>query len=190
MTEVPKRKPNRLKDYDYSQEGAYFVTICAKGRSETFATIDNIGTNAAGCSPYGGMKVKLSDIGQIVDISINNISKIYPFACVDTYVIMPNHVHMIIGIYEHGRQVAAPTTGVQTIIGHMKRSVSIQCGYSVWQKSFHDHIIRNEYYYRRIAEYIENNPETWMEDCFYMGGNGNPLKFINDIGAPSPRLRL
>jgi len=184
MTELPKRKPNRLKDYDYSQDGAYFVTICAKGRSEIFATIDNAETQAATCRPYNGPKIVLSDIGQMIDISINNISKIYPFASVDTYVIMPNHVHIIISIYEHGRQVAAPTTGVQTIIGHMKRSVSIQCGYSVWQKSFHDHIIRNENYYRRIAEYIESNPETWEEDCFYMGSTGNPLEFINDIVAP------
>ena len=78
---------------------------------------------------------------------------------------------------KHGRQVAAPTnspaqpppatTNIQTIVGHLKRFVSMQCGYSVWQKSFHDHIIRDEDDYRRIAEYIENNPQTWTEDCFY-----------------------
>jgi hypothetical protein len=74
----------------------------------------------------------------------------------------------------NGRQVAAPTS-VQTIIGHMKRFVSMQCGYSVWQKSFHDHIIRDENNYRLIVEYIESNPQNWTEDCFYRGDN--PLKY-------------
>ena len=164
MKELPKRKPNRLKDYDYSQDGAYFVTICAKDRLEIFAAIDGVGTRA---------DIKLSNIGQTIDISINNISQIYPFASVDIYVIMPNHLHLVLVIENHnGRQVAAPTM-LHTIIGHLKRFVSMQCGFSVWQKSFHDHIIRNENDYRQIVEYIERNPQTWTEDCFYR--DGEPL---------------
>jgi hypothetical protein len=68
---------------------------------------------------------------------------------------------------EHGRQVAAPTT-VQTIIGNLKRFVSIQCGYSVWQKSFHDHIIRDEAEYQRIWQYVDENPALWNEDMYYV----------------------
>jgi REP element-mobilizing transposase RayT len=131
MKELPKRKPNRLIDYDYSREGAYFVTICSKERENLFGTVI---VGVATCHPY----VKLSDIGQAIDIAINNVSQIYPSVSVDIYVIMPNHLHMVLvinnddGRYEeHGRQVAAPTT-VQTIIGNLKRFVSIQCGYSVW----------------------------------------------------------
>ena len=110
----------------------------------------------------------------------------------DCSVIMPNHVHMILGIYgngrwfevddergrrpkENGRQDAAPT--VSRMINQWKRGVSVKTGYSVWQKSFHDHIIRDENDYRRIAEYIENNPQTWTEDCFYGGINQNVLNF-------------
>jgi REP element-mobilizing transposase RayT len=79
---------------------------------------------------------------------------------------MPNHLHMLIEIdIDHGRQVAAPT--VSLVIGNMKRSVSIKIGFSPWQKSFHDHVIRNEEEYRKIYEYIENNPENWENDCFY-----------------------
>ena len=202
MKELPQRKPNRLKGYDYSQNGAYFVTICAKDRLELFSAIT---VGAATCRPCsssicrpnteitanGRPYVELSDIGYAIDIAINNIPKTYPLVLVDAYVIMPNHVHLILildnGRHEqttreeraelivqfhhqvavdNGRQVAAPTT-VQTIIGHMKRFVSMKYGFSVWQKSFHDHIIRNENDYIRIAEYIENNPANWMEDCFY-----------------------
>jgi hypothetical protein len=89
---------------------------------------------------------------------------------------------MIIGIHDngrhgqiageiHGRQDAAPT--VSRIVGQWKRAVSLKVGYSVWQKSFHDHIIRDMNDYRRIAEYIETNPQRWMEDCFHATGKPN-----------------
>jgi len=200
MKELPQRKPNRLKDYDYSQDGAYFVTICAKDRLELFATIDTVG--AAICRPcpsqreacgsviyHGYPNIELSDIGHVIDVAINNIPKIYPSVFVNTYIIMPNHIHLILVIdnlqflVDNGRQVAAPTK-VQTIIGHMKRFVSMQCGYSVWQKSFHDHIIRNENEYRRIAEYIQNNPQTWTEDCFYIyNADGTTKSSISSLQA-------
>ncbi|MCL2010866.1 MAG: hypothetical protein FWG71_10055, partial [Synergistaceae bacterium] len=101
----------------------------------------------------------------IIENEILTLSRTYEGVSVDCSVIMPNHVHMIIGIYGNGRQDAAPT--VPRMMNQWKRAVSVKVGYSVWQKSFHDHIIRDEDDYRRIAEYIENNPQTWTEDCFY-----------------------
>ena len=112
----------------------------------------------------------MSDIGKMIDDSIDNIPKIYPHILVDKYVIMPNHVHMIlrVGTAESGRQIAAPTPTVQTVIGNMKRHVSMQCGYSIWQKSFHEHIIRNEDEYRQKWQYIDNNPAKWAEDDYFV----------------------
>ena len=83
---------------------------------------------------------------------------------------------MIIGIYGkwihgNGRQDAAPT--VSRIISQWKRAISIKVGYSVWQKSFYDHIVRNGDDYQQIAVYIENNPQMWTEDCFYNGYEKN-----------------
>ena len=164
MNERPTRKRNRLKDYDYSQNGAYFVTICAKDRKKLFCEItaaDSI-SNTAECYPYS--RLQLTDIGQIVDNEISKLSSIYENVIVDIYVIMPNHVHMIIRIY--GQQDATPT--VSRIMNQWKRAISVRRGFSPWQKSFHDHIIRNEASYNKIAEYIENNPITWEEDCFYV----------------------
>ena len=81
---------------------------------------------------------------------------------------MPNHVHLIVVVEnDNGRQIAAPTLSM--VIGNMKRAVSLFLGYSLWQKSFHDHIIRNDSDYLRIAEYIENNPASWEKDCFFGG---------------------
>ena len=158
MTVLPRRKKNRLQDYNYSQNGAYFITICTKDRKKIFGDI----VGAAICRPH----IKLSTIGESIANTIENISKIYQCVTVDKYVVMPNHVHMIIVINDNGRQVAAPT--VNTIVGNMKRHVSMQAGFSLWQKSFHDHIIRDEANYLKIAEYIENTPITWNDDCFYV----------------------
>jgi REP element-mobilizing transposase RayT len=104
---------------------------------------------------------------------------------------MPNHVHMIICIQgdrrqdivnnnggdgvNNGRKNAAST--VSRMIKQWKRAISIKIGYSVWQKSFHDHIIRDENDYCRIAEYIENNPQRWTTDCFYVANDG---RYAND----------
>ena len=77
---------------------------------------------------------------------------------VDKYCVMPDHIHVILSINtdENGRQIAAPT--VSTVVGHMKRWVSMQIGYSIWQKSFIDRVIRNDKGYRAVWEYIDNNP--------------------------------
>lgn len=163
MRGFPVRTPNRLTNYDYSQSGRYYITICAKERLEIFATIVDETVGAAVCLPC----VKLTNVGHIIDIAIKNIPQIYPNVHTNTYVIMPNHLHMVLIIDNtnaNGRQVAAPT--IQTIIGQLKRYVTIQSGYSVWQKSFHDHIIRYENEYTHIVEYIENNPARWDADCF------------------------
>jgi REP element-mobilizing transposase RayT len=172
VIESPKRKPNRLIGYDYSRNGAYFITICAKDREELFSSI-------VGAAP--DTRLRLTEIGDIIELAITEIPAIYKGVIVDNHVIMPNHIHAIIindgwrghgwqthghGWQTRGRQVAAPTT-MSRVVGHLKRIVSMRVGFSPWQKSFHDHIIRGETDYLRIAEYIDNNPARWREDCFY-----------------------
>ena len=157
LRELPQRKHNRLKEYDYSQKGAYFVTICTKDRAELFGTV------AVGATVPGRLVVELNDIGIIVDTTIlhNNKNEVI----IDHYVIMPNHIHLIIVISpETGDRGRSP---LQTIIRNMKAYITKRIGFSPWQKSFHDHIIRNDDDYQKIAEYIKNNPDTWAEDCFY-----------------------
>lgn len=147
MNDLPKRKPIRILAYDYSSSGAYFITVCVHDRKPI---LWNVG--AATCRP------NLSKIGSVVEKAILQIPIHYPMISVDKYCIMPDHIHMILSIRtdDDGRQIAAPT--MSTVIGHMKRWVSMQIGHSIWQKSFYDHVIRTQQSYDKIWEYIENNP--------------------------------
>ncbi|MDE6505646.1 MAG: hypothetical protein K2K71_00085, partial [Eubacterium sp.] len=98
-----------------------------------------------------------------VEIGIENISKVYPDCVINNYIIMPNHIHLIITINnKSGRIVSAPT-----VIGQFKRYVSKECGFAIWQKSFYDHIIRDENDYLAKAKYINENPAKWVEDKYY-----------------------
>ena len=159
MTDLPKRKQNRIKDYDYSSPGAYFITICTANREKIF-------WNAVGADiirPHTEDIIRpqdlpLSPTGKTAEQAILQIPDHYPNVTVDKYCIMPDHVHFILRIESNtdGRILSAPT--VSTMVGSMKRWVSHQIGRPIWQKSFYDHGIRNRRDYDEIWEYIENNP--------------------------------
>ncbi|OQA70272.1 MAG: Transposase IS200 like protein [Firmicutes bacterium ADurb.Bin262] len=174
MEKLPKRKPNRLAEYDYSQNGAYFVTICVKDRHEILSVIEPSEHHFVGANfvrPQDDVRPQenrpqLTAAGKIVESEIKKLSVTYDGVSVDCFIIMPNHVHMIIFIHnEIGRTQFAPT--VSRIIKQWKGSVTKQIGYSIWQKSFHDHIIRDEEDFYLITEYIQNNPANWEQDCFH-----------------------
>ena len=111
--------------------------------------------------------VPLTNLGIIVQRSIENIPKHYPAISVDHYVIMPNHIHLLLQINTdvNGRSMIAPT--ISTVVRLMKGKVSKQAGFTVWQKGFYDHVIRNDNDYRDIWNYIEGNPSKWAEDTLY-----------------------
>lgn len=156
----PQRKSNRLPCFHYSTPGAYFVTVCTEGRK---CLLGNIVGATIGRPPV----VSLSKCGRITEQAIKNISNYYPTISVDNYVIMPNHIHLLLQIItdQSGRPMVAPT--VSRVLQQLKGYISKEFGSSIWQKSFHDHVIRNEADYLRIWTYIENNPCRWREDCFY-----------------------
>lgn len=157
--ELPKRKQIRAKGFDYSEAGAYFVTICTENKKCLLGTV--VGEDII--LPH--YRVQLSRYGKIVDNAIRNISAHYENITVDKYVVMPNHVHLILMFENSGRIISAPT--LSTVIGQMKRYASKEAGISLWQRSYHDHIIRNEKDYSEIYQYIESNPARWAEDKYY-----------------------
>lgn len=159
--DLPERKKNRMSGYDYSLCGAYFVTICVKNKeqllwrnAETIVRVEEI---------------ILTDYGRIVEKYINEINFCYSCVSVSKYVIMPDHIHLIVCIspsveqYEKGRLVAAPT--LSNVIGQMKRAVSKEIGFSIWQKTFYDHIIRDERDYMEVCKYIDENPMKYICSC-------------------------
>ncbi|MEG1814251.1 MAG: transposase, partial [Clostridia bacterium] len=109
----------------------------------------------------------LSDIGKIVDDEIQKLNTIYENVVVDKYCIMPDPIHAIIIVLSDasGRTQFAPT--LSRIIKQFKGSITKQIGFSIWQKSFNDRIIRNEQGYREVWQYIDTNPLKWEEDCLF-----------------------
>ena len=157
--DLPKRKPIRLKGYDYSQNGAYFITICTNKR-------ECILSNIVGDDAYIVPKNNLSQIGLICEKYINNINIKYENVTVDKFVIMPNHIHLIISL--HGTLWASsPTKTIGDIIRSFKTLVAKEAGYPIWQRFYHEHIIRGEKDYLKIWEYIDTNVIKWERDCFY-----------------------
>ena len=159
--ELPKRKQTRLTEYDYSTPNAYFITICTENRRNLF-------WKDVGAITDRPENVPLTELGMITRQSIEEIPKHYPMISADHYVIMPNHIHLLLQIKTdaNGRSLIAPT--ISTVVRLMKGTVSKQAGFAVWQKGFYDHVIRNDKDYREIWNYIERNPSKWVEDKFYI----------------------
>lgn len=111
-------------------------------------------------------RISLTPLGRIVDETIRAIPDHYPGISVDQYIIMPDHVHLILALRHigpDGRQIAAPTP-LSNVIQQMKRITSKQAGISLWQKGFYDHVIRNDEDLANVRQYIRNNPLKWIQD--------------------------
>ena len=157
---LPRRKPNRLKNYDYSRPNAYFITFCTDGRR-------NLLWNDVGASIARPQDVPLSSYGRIVDQAINDIPKHYPMITVDQYAVMPNHVHLLLQIHSDPEGRALPAPEISRVVQQVKGVITKQIGLGIWQKLFHDHVIRDQKEYDTVWRYIETNPLKWTDDCFY-----------------------
>ena len=148
--ELPKRKPTRLAGFDYATYNYYFITICTHQKKCIF-----------------GKPGSLSDLGKIAYGHMRQIKEHFSGVQVDNFIIMPNHVHAIVIIGEKTQ-----TPNLSTVIGQYKASVAKEIHklypqMEIWQRSFHDHIIRNQKEYEKIWEYVQFNFQKWEEDCFY-----------------------
>ncbi|WP_205737060.1 transposase [Acetobacterium paludosum] len=155
--ELQKRKRIRLEKYNYIQNGYYFITICTNDRKQVLCDKDCIIIEEDN-------SFVLSEIGDIVLMSIGNIEKSYSGVNIENYVIMPNHIHLLISINKNAE------TSISKIIQQTKGLVTRKAGFPVWQKSFYDHIIRNENDYYEIVRYIQMNPLKWQNDRYYLVG--------------------
>ena len=143
------RKRNRLENFNYSQGGAYFITVCAKDHRCLFGRVDSE------CLAFDNDKlgVLLNDVGRIVDKTIHSIESAYKgLVELDKYVVMPNHIHFVLFLSASGVEDSI-SPSISQIVRHLKSIVTKQVGYSVWQKSYYDHIIRNEKDYKEIFAY-------------------------------------
>ncbi len=162
IVELSKRVPNRISGFDYSQNGAYFVTICTQERRKTLSKI-TVGTPVPGCpqEPHN----ELLPHGKIAEKYIRQMDTFYEHISVDQYVIMPDHIHFLLTIHEAGghpgRGVPTRTSAIARFIGTFKRFCNKEYGINIWQSRYYDHVIRNQQDYNEIWQYIENNPRKW-----------------------------
>ncbi len=189
-----KRKSNRLKGYDYSQNGIYYITICTRDRKPLLVKIkDNGGVGLAPTLNDAATPV-LTRIGEIIDRNWNELPNIFPNVDIDEYVIIPNHFHGILIIKSVNKEDAAserapasdaPPLTLGSVIGSFKSRCVLdnltcikenkldEIG-KIWQRNYHDQIIRNENDLNRIRNYILDNPKNWLDD------ENNPENFGKD----------
>ena len=158
--ELPRRKSPRIPGYDYSTNGAYFITVCTHEKRPIFG-------------PVGADSISARMVKRIFLETVQKFDNVKS----PIYVVMPNHFHAIIQI-ERADMESAPT--ISEIIRDFKRYSTLEyirlvkTGIlspfegKIWQRSFHDHVIRDEAGYLKIWNYIDGNPSKWEEDCFYV----------------------
>ena len=140
----PRKNP-RLQNYDYRRENYYFVTVCAHHKQCVFG--------AAG---------KPNVVGQMAAQGIKDISRHFPGVGVDESVVMPNHVHMILVFPQEQCNLPAVVGSYKS---YMSKMFHVEHpGVTLWQRSFYDHIIRDENAYCEIKRYIQENPLKWDLD--------------------------
>ena len=160
------RKNIRLPGYEYSTPGAYFITVCTAGKAQILGKLVGAGDHTGphptdphvGADDHIGPYTQLSEIGRVVERYTKTIPGI------DRYVIMPDHVHMILKVsaddtLQGPMWSSAPTNrNVIMSIRSWKTLITKELGHSIWQRSYYEHIIRNEKDYWEIVRYIEENP--------------------------------
>ncbi len=159
--ELTQRKRIRLKGYNYSSPGAYFVTVCVKNRAEI---LSNVIPPKNLISPPQNV---LTWHGEIADKYINEINYHCKNINVEKYIIMPNHIHFILNVLPVENNIAdikAQQSAIANFVGTFKRFTGKEYGELVWQRGSNDHIIRNDEEYSRIWNYIEHNASKWEQD--------------------------
>lgn len=155
------RKSIRLKDYDYSNDGLYFITLCCKDKKAHFGFIDN-------------EILYINERGRIIEkLYLELPDKYRHIECLD-YVIMPNHFHCIVHINKEMINKEDPITRhpkLGEIIAYFKyqttKIINLE-NHKLWQRNYWEHIIRNNRSYCMISEYISENPTRWINDKFHI----------------------
>jgi len=167
-----RKSTHRLKGYDYSYPGWYFITINTFNHHNVFGKIVND-------------EMQLNQFGTIVKLEWERTENIRNEIDIDEYIVMPNHFHALVGIdfshYLEQKAIVKNITdnyrpkSISTLIGGFKSSVTSKIirlsaatkGYKVWQSNYYDHIVRNPDSLEVIRNYIRNNPSVWKEDRYY-----------------------
>ncbi len=152
------RKPNRLKHLSYSSKNTYFLTVNILRHEHILGEVLPGGTME---QPF----VRLTEIGKIVERAILRSADI-PGVTVENYVIMPNHIHLLLDVQspidENTEQTVSPNDTVPRTVARIKRHANRDAGKQIFQRSYYDHVIRDQRDYDAHWQYIEDNPAEWL----------------------------
>ena len=176
---LKNRKTTRLYGADYDREGVFFLTMCTKDKKCLLSRIVGPGEDAGprssvvGTGVPDGPHIELLPYGKISEKYINQLDAFYEHITVQAYVIMPNHIHLLLAISpcEDGpSRTPVPTlqnSAVSRFVSTFKRFCNKECGENIWQYRSHDHIIRDREDHERHVGYIGENPLRWRFDELY-----------------------
>ncbi|PCI24122.1 hypothetical protein COB57_05775 [Candidatus Peregrinibacteria bacterium] len=166
-SDIHHRQSSRLSEYDYSQRGLYFITICTHNQQHIFGKVTI------------SQEISLSKGGIMAKIFWEKIPQHYTHITLKSFIIMPNHIHGILQIQQNTNNDRSSHHFQKTLpnsIGSIVRGYKIAVTkwfrshtdiHTIWQKNYHDHIIRDENALLNISNYIINNPKKWREDRFF-----------------------
>ncbi len=159
MTEHPTRKTIRLQSFDYSGNGAYFVTICTQNKASCF---------------WAGEGPALNPQGELILFWLKELSRHFPGVSLDSYAVMPNHVHLL--VFFSGSPHSLPeiiawfkTMTTNAYIRGVKAGQFPPFEQRLWQRSYYEHVIRNETDLFETRKYIAENPMKWQLDRLHLG---------------------
>jgi putative transposase len=142
----PERRSPRLAAFDYAETGAYLVTVCTADRACLLGAVENDA-------------MVLSTTGRVARDRWVELSRLFTGVALDAFVVMPNHVHGIVWLFRAGQAPPLPV-----LVGSFKSGVSRRVGRRIWQRSFHDRVLRNEEELKVFRQYILDNPVKWAVD--------------------------
>ena len=164
--------------FDYNSVGVYFITICTQNRRSILSRV--VGTGVLDCP-----QIELTQYGEIADKYIKQLNDFYEHLSVEKYVIMPNHIHLLLWLKENKNKTdngqsrtPVPTnieranTTCSQFVSTFKRFCNKKSGENIWQSRFNDHIIRNRNDYEEHVKYIRDNPIRWYYERLSAGENG------------------
>lgn len=158
--DYPKRKHLRLAQYDYSAAGTYFLTICTKDKRCILG--------AVGRDDFGAPCVRLTEQGVLAEKYIRSMETAYADISVEKYVVMPNHIHLLLTLQSGAPGSARPTQRIPRMVAAFKRMTNREAEALLWQTSYYDHVVRGEQDFLRIWNYIDTNPSRWTEDEYFL----------------------
>ena len=167
MNDFPVRKQMRLPCWNYSSEGAYFLTLCSRNRKPIFSHI-------VGRGILDAPDVCLTGVGEEIHNAVMFLSENAKGMVFHNWVIMPNHVHILLSIVPEGVKSNSASesrypanAAIPKFVSSLKRFTNRKSGIDLWQTGYFDHIIRDDEDFIRRWRYIDNNPVAWLDDDYY-----------------------